>query len=57
MSNLVSDIWPSVANISVHLSHDTNVLIAIQERVLFLALYAHASRSAMESLVGLEAGM
>lgn len=57
VSNLVSNVGASVTDISVHLAHDTNVLIAIEERVFFLSLHAHAARAAVGRLVGLEAGV
>jgi len=33
---LMRDIWSSIADISAHLSHDSNVLIAVQEREFFI---------------------
>lgn len=57
VSNLVGDVGASVTDVSVHLAHDTNVLIAVEERVLFLSLHAHAAGAAVGRLVGLEAGV
>lgn len=57
VSNLVSDIGASITDVSVHLAHDTNVLIAVEERVLLLSLHAHAAGAAVGGLVGLEAGV
>lgn len=56
VSNLVSDIGASVTDVSVHLTHNTNVFIAVEERVLLLALRTHAA-GAVRGLVGLEAGI
>ena len=57
VSNLVGDIRASVTDVSVHLPHDANVFIAVEERVLFLSLHAQAARAAMGRLVCLEAGI
>lgn len=45
------DIWPSVADISAHLSHDSNVLVAVQEREFFILSTRFAG---VGSFVGLE---
>jgi len=45
------DIWSSIADVSAHLSHDPNVLIAVQERELFILSTRFAG---MGSFVGLE---
>lgn len=57
VSNLVSNVGASVTDVSVHLAHDANVLIAVEKRVLFLSLRAHATGAAVGRLVGLEAGI
>lgn len=48
-----------VADVTVHLSHNTDVLVAVEQRVLVLALHAHAAgtAAAVRGLVGLEAGI
>jgi len=55
-SNLVSDIRSCVADIAVHLAHDTNVLVTVQQRVFLLALTAR-SVATEAGLVGLETGI
>lgn len=57
MSHLVGDVWAGVADISIHLSHDANMLVAVEEGVLLLALNTHAAGPTVGSLVRLEAGM
>ena len=42
-ANLMRDVWPCVTNITIHLPHDPNMLVAIQERVF---LVAHAGPTA-----------
>lgn len=51
------NIRPSIANVSVHLPHYTNVLVAVEQRVLVFALHARATYAAVGCLVGLEAGI
>ncbi len=51
------DVGPGIANVPVHLAHDANVLIAVEKRVLFLPLHAHAAGAAVRGLVGFEAGI
>lgn len=53
--NLVRYIGACLADVSVHLSHDANVFIAVQKRVLLVS--HHAIASTVRSLVGLEAGI
>jgi hypothetical protein len=55
-SNLVRDVGPSITDISVHLPHDANVLVAVQQRVLLVPDSAH-SAGGVGSLVGLETGI
>lgn len=56
-SHLVGDIRAGITDVSVHLPHDTNVLIAVEQRVLVVALHAHAAATTVRSLVGLETGI
>lgn len=35
-SYLVRNVGPRIANVTVHLAHDANVFVAVQQRVLFL---------------------
>lgn len=56
-ANLMRDIRSRVADIPIHLAHHTNMLVAVQQRVLLLPLSAHAARAAVGCLVGLEAGI
>lgn len=43
VANLVGDVGTSVTDIPVHLAHDTNVLVTVQERVLLVPVgSAHA---------------
>lgn len=57
LSNLVCDVRAGIANVPVHLAHDADVLVAIEERVLLLPLHSHATNAAVRSLVGLQAGV
>lgn len=53
--DLMRDIRPSIADVAVHLAHDADVLIAVEQGV-FLVTDAIAT-TAMGSFVGLEAGV
>ena len=53
VTNLMGDVGSCIADVSVHLSHHTNMLIAIQQRVLVL-LHTIASHT-MRGLVCLKA--
>jgi len=46
------DVWSSVTDISTHFSHDSNVFIAVQKRILFIL---DTSSSAVDGLVRLQA--
>lgn len=47
-----------VANVTVHLPHDTDVFVAVEQRVLVLPLHAHtAAATAVRGLVRFEAGI
>lgn len=51
------DVRPSIADIPVHLPHDADMLIAIEQRVLFLLVDAIPGAAGMRRLVRLEAGV
>jgi hypothetical protein len=53
-SYLVGDIRASFTDITVHLAHDTNVLIAVQQREL---LILGSTTAAGDRLVGLQTGI
>ena len=53
-SYLVGDIWASFADITVHLAHDTDVLITVQQRKL---LILGSTTAAGDRLVGLQTGI
>jgi hypothetical protein len=53
----MGDIRSSIANVSIHLSHDTNMFVAVEQRILFLSQHTITARSSMGSLVSLEAGI
>lgn len=55
--DLVRDVGARVADVSIHLAHHTDVLIAVEERVLVLAVDASAAGATMRGLVSLEAGI
>ena len=50
----MSDIRTGLANVAVHLAHDTNMLVTVQQRVLLVATGTAASAG---SPVGLQAGI
>lgn len=49
------NIRTSITNVPVHLAHDTNVFVAVEQRV-FVVLHARTA-AAVRGLVGLEAGI
>ena len=51
---LVGDIGACVGDVAVHLAHDSDVLVAVEERVLVIL---HAIAATVCGLVGLEAGV
>lgn len=57
------NVWTGVANVAVHLPHDSNVLVAVQQRVLFILDHAwtpvgrRSSRAWVRGLVRFEAGI
>lgn len=53
----MGDVGSSLTDVPVHLAQDTNVLVAVQQRVLVIALDAHVTRTGVGGLVGLETGM
>ncbi len=50
------NIWSGIADITVHFAHDTDMFIAVKQRVFLLALTAW-SIAAESGFVGLEAGV
>lgn len=57
MSNLMGNVGSRLADVAVHLAQDTNVLVAVQQRVLVISLDTHVTRTGVGGLVGLETGM
>lgn len=57
VSNLVSDIGTGITNVSVHLAHDSNMLVAVEQRVLLLPLNTVSAGASMRGLVCLETGV
>lgn len=55
--NLVGDVWSGIANVAVHLAHDANVLVAIEQRIFVVPARAQAPAPAVRRLVRLEAGI
>lgn len=54
-ANLMCNIRSGIANIAVHLAHDANVLVAVQQRVLLVAAgHAWPRWRTVRSLVGFE---
>lgn len=53
--NLMRDIWAGVTDVSIHFPHNSNVLVAIQERVFFIS--CSAASISMSGSVRLEAGI
>lgn len=51
----MSDIRSGITDIAVHLAHDTNVLVAVEERVFLVALARSAT--SVRGLVRLETGI
>lgn len=62
-ANLVGDVRPGLADVAVHLAHDADVLVGVQQRVLLLAAVrgtsgsSAAAAAAVRGAVGLEAGV
>ena len=60
---LVGDIWAGIADVATHLAHDSNVLVTVEQRVLFLslcagsAIVATTTAAGKDGLVGLETGV
>ena len=53
----MSDVWASITDISVHLAHDADVLVAVEKRVFVLPLGSRPARATMRCFVGLKAGI
>lgn len=56
VANLMCDIWSGIADIAIHLAHDPNVLVTVQQRVFLLTL-ATWSTATVAGLVCLETGI
>ena len=60
---LVRDIGSCVADVAVHLAHDADVLVAVQQRVFFISYHTWPAsscwprRAVVRRLVGLETGV
>jgi hypothetical protein len=52
--NLMGDVGTRIANVPIHLTHDANVLIAVEQRILVLTV---AAGTAVRRLVGLKTGI
>lgn len=46
------DVRPRLTYVTTHLSHDANVIVAVEERVLVISCYAAASCGGLERLEG-----
>lgn len=53
---LVCNIWSRIANVAIHLAHDADMFVTVQQRVFLLPLRTR-SVSAIASLVCLEASI
>lgn len=51
----MGNVWPGVADVSIHFPHDANMLIAVEKRVFLVS--DDAASTAMGGLVCLQAGM
>lgn len=51
----MGDIRTGLANVAVHLAHDTNMLVTVQQRILLIA--TRTAASAVGSPVSLQAGI
>lgn len=54
-TNLVGDVGSGIADVTIHLAHNTDMFITVQERVLLIS--RAGSATSMGSFVGLEAGV
>jgi hypothetical protein len=55
LSYLMCDIWSGITDVAVHLAHDADVFVAVEEGVFLIALAWSAA--AMGGLVRLETGI
>lgn len=53
----MGDVGAGITNVPVHLSHDTNVLVAVEQRVLILAVHPGATGATVGGLVRLKTGI
>lgn len=51
------NVRPCIANVAVHLAHNTYMLVAVEKRVLFLPVEPSPVDTALDSLVCLKAGI
>jgi len=54
-TNLMRDIWSSITDIAVHLPHDTDVFVTVEQRVLLI--FQRATSPTMRCSVGLQASI
>lgn len=50
----MGDVRPRLADVPVHLAHDTDVLVTVEKRVLFFALDTHVTSAGVGGLVCLK---
>lgn len=51
------NVRPRLADVPVHFAHDANMLVAVQKRILLLALDTHVASACVGGLIRLEAGV
>lgn len=51
-THLMSDVRSCIADVSIHLPHDADMLVAVEQRVLFVL--DHATTTAVRGFVGFE---
>lgn len=51
------DVWSCIADVAVHLPHNTYMLIAVEERILLLSVEASAVDTSLNSLVRFKASI
>lgn len=55
--NLVSNVRASITDVTVHLAHDSDMLVTVEQRVLILAMHASSTSATMYSFVRFKAGI
>lgn len=53
----MGDVGTGITDVPVHLAHNTNVLITVEQRVLILTVHAIAASTAVRRLVRLKTGI